>query len=76
MICIASDNLGPVSSLHVPGSYVRAVILASDTPASLTIDGSDVDGLDDADILAPGSIIIAPSKNYIAFEEGVFTEKG
>lgn len=77
MICIASDNLGLRDPLHVnAGSIIRAVILADETPASLTIDGSDVDGLSDDDILAPGSIIISPSKNYIAFEEGVFTEKG
>lgn len=76
MVCIYSEILGNRSPVGSPeGAKVRALILSVDTPASLTIDGSDVDGLSDNDILAAGSIIITPSKNYIAFEDGTFTEK-
>ena len=77
MISISSEILGPRSPLPgVLGSVVRAVILSEDTPSSLSITGADVDGLGDDDVLAAGSVLITPSANYIAFEEGVFTEKG
>jgi hypothetical protein len=54
---------------------VRAVILSDSAPASLSLTGADVDGLNDDVIIAAGSVIITPSSNYIAFEDGVFTEK-
>ena len=54
----------------------RVVLLASDTPSSLSMTGADVPGLNNDDVIAAGSVIIAPSKNYIAFEDGTFTEKG
>lgn len=54
----------------------KAVILADDTPASLEITGADVDGLADDYVFAQGSLLITPSANYIAFADGVFTEKG
>ena len=50
--------------------YVRSVILADDTPASLTIDGSDVEGVNDDSIFAAGSVIIAPAANYVCCEDG------
>lgn len=77
MTCIYSKNLG-LNTPNYPagGSYCRVVIVSDETPASLTIDGSDVDGLSDADVIAVGSVLITPDKNYIAFEDGVFTEKG
>lgn len=53
----------------------RTVIVADETPASLTIDGADVDGLGDTDVIAAGSVLITPDANYIAFEDGAFTEK-
>lgn len=68
------ENLSPVAGPN--GALVRAVILADETPASLTIDGSDVDGLSDDDVLAVGSVLITPTTNYIAFADGVFTVKG
>lgn len=49
--------------------------VSSTTPASLTISGADVDGLPSDYVLAAGSVIVTPEKNYIAFEDGVFTEK-
>lgn len=59
------------------GSKVqRVVLLADDTPSSLEMTGADVPGLNDDDVIAAGSVLIAPSKNYIAFEDGTFTEKG
>lgn len=57
------------------GAKYRCVITAASTPASLTINGSDVDGLQAEDVIAVGSVIITPSANYVAFEDGVFTEK-
>lgn len=54
----------------------KAVILSDGTPASLNITGADVDGLANDYVLAQGSILITPSANYIAFEDGVFAEKG
>lgn len=53
----------------------KAVILSDNTPASLNITGADVDGLASDYVFAQGSILITPSANYIAFEDGVFTEK-
>ena len=53
------------------------VLVVSPTePSSLTITGSDVEGLKDGYVLAAGSVIVTPSKNYIAFADGTFTEKG
>ena len=77
MKCIYSEVLGSEPNPAAPfGLVVRAIILSEDTPASLTIDGSDVDGLGDADIIAAGSVLVTASANYIAFEDGVFTQKG
>ena len=58
------------------GARIRAVLVSDDTPSSLTLTGADVDGMEDNDILALGSVLIMPDANYIAFEDGVFTEKG
>lgn len=54
----------------------RVVLLSSETPASLEITGADVEGLNDDDVIAAGSVLITPGANYIAFEDGVFTQKG
>lgn len=53
----------------------QCVLLSPDTPASLTITGADVEGLNDSDVIAVGSVLITPTANYIAFEDGEFTEK-
>lgn len=50
-------------------------IVSSTEPESLTITGADVDGLPDDCVIASGSVIVTPDTNYIAFEDGVFTEK-
>ena len=53
------------------------VLVVSPTePSSLTITGADVEGLKDDYVLAAGSVIVTPNKNYIAFADGTFTEKG
>jgi len=52
-----------------------AVILSEDTPASLEISGVDVQGLPDDYVLAAGSMLMTPDADYIAFEDGVFTQK-
>ena len=51
-------------------------LLSEDTPESLTINGSDVTGLDDDYVLAAGSVLLTPDTDYIAFDDGVFTAKG
>lgn len=53
----------------------RCVLLASAAPASLDITGADVEGLADDDVIAAGSVLIVPNKNYIAFTDGTFTAK-
>ena len=56
--------------------YVRSIILADDTPASLEITGADVDGVNDDAVFAAGTVIIAPAANYICFDDGeAFAEK-
>lgn len=74
MICIYADILRdnePVDNKL----RVRAVILASTTPASLNISGADVEDLGPEYVIAAGSVLITPGANYIAFADGVFTEK-
>lgn len=76
MKCIYSDLVGLRSPTGSPlGSYVRAVIVSDTEPSSLNLTGADVDGLGDSDVIAAGSVIITPEKNYVAFTDGVFTEK-
>jgi hypothetical protein len=71
MICINSETV-----LNSDGTKAqRALILSDDTPASLSIDGGDVEGMNDGDVIAAGSVLITPDKNYIAFTDGTFTEK-
>ena len=53
----------------------RVVLLSDDTPASLTITGADVPGLNNDDVIATGSVLITPGANYVAFTDGTFTEK-
>ena len=70
MAIIAKETTEFIS--HTKG---RVVLLSSETPASLTIDGSDVDGVPDDYVFAAGSELITPDADYIAFEDGVFTQK-
>ena len=68
MIAMSIEPMAPKKGI--------AVLLADSTPASLTIDGSDVTGVADDFVFAAGSVLVTPSANYIAFADGVFTEKG
>lgn len=52
------------------------ILLSSGTPASLEITGADVDGLPSTYVLATGSLLVTPAANYLAFEDGVFTQLG
>lgn len=77
MKCIYSEVLGSEPNPAAPfGLVVRAIILSEEEPNSLEITGADVDGLGDKDIIAAGSVLVTASANYIAFEDGVFTQKG
>lgn len=53
----------------------RVVLLSGEIPVSLEITGADVEGLNDDDVIAAGSVLITPEANYIAFTDGVFTKK-
>lgn len=58
------------------GAVTKRVVLLSDTaPASTAISGADVEGMNPGDVIAAGSVLITPEANYIAFADGVFTEK-
>lgn len=73
MAIICVDNM---KVLNGDGTEAqRCVLISSDTPASLNITGADVTGLGDSDTIAAGSVLITPDANYIAFEDGTFTEK-
>lgn len=62
--------------LHPEGKDAYIVTLvATSAPASLSVTGADVDGMADDAIVAAGSQLIINNKNYIALEDGVFTEK-
>lgn len=52
----------------------RAVLLSPETPESLTIDGSDVEGVPDDYVFVAGSELLTPTAAYVAFEDGVFTQ--
>lgn len=58
------------------GAKYRATIVHPTTPSSLTLTGEDVDGMEDSDTIAAGSVLITPSANYMAFVDGTFTQKG
>ena len=65
--------------IHVENGGINKgiVLVVSPTePTSANITGADVDGLPDDFVLAAGSVIVTPSANYIAFEDGIFTAKG
>lgn len=57
------------------GDWYLAVIVSEDTPADLNVTGADVEGMNNDDRLAAGSVIITANGNYVAFEDGVFTKK-
>lgn len=68
---ISGENI-----LQPDGSIAkRCVLISGTTPGSLSIDGGDVEGMNDSDVIAAGSVLITPDKNYIAFTDGTFTEK-
>ena len=59
------------------GSEAKRVVLLSDSaPASPAVTGADVEGMSQGDVIAAGSVLITPGANYIAFTDGVFTQKG
>lgn len=66
-----------VDTLGDPTERRYMVTIMSDVePASLSITGADVEGMEDGDIIAVGSQIISPTDNYLAFADGEFKVKG
>lgn len=57
------------------GDWYLALIVSEEAPADLEVTGADVDGMNNDDKLAAGSVIITAGGNYVAFEDGVFTKK-
>lgn len=57
------------------GERWLVVLASNNTPASLVIDGSDIRGMQDNATIAAGSIMLAPGKTYVAYEDGVFQER-
>lgn len=53
----------------------RVILTATEEPTKLDLDGTDVDDIASNVRFAAGSVLIAPSSNYIALEDGVFTLK-
>lgn len=60
---------------YIDEKKVRAIILSDENPASASISGADVENVPNDYEFAFGSVLITPSKKYIAFEDGTFTEK-
>lgn len=57
------------------GDWYLAVIVAEEEPESGEITGKDVEGCNDDDLFAAGSVIITPSSNWVAFTDGKFSAK-
>lgn len=54
----------------------QLTLVSEEEPTSMSITGADVEGMDDADIVAVGSVLMTAASKYIAFEDGVLTQKG
>lgn len=57
---------------------IQCTLLCDETPAEdrLELTGADVEGFNDGDVIAAGSVLITPTNNYIAFADGTFIKKG
>lgn len=72
MTAVATEFTGVMAD----GAHMYICTIVSKTePESLTVTGADVDGLEPGNVIAAGSVLMTPSKTYIAFEDGVFTER-
>lgn len=58
------------------GDRWQVSLVSESVPASLSITGADVDEMDDTAIIAVGSVLVTPDTDFVAFEDGVFTQKG
>ena len=56
------------------GEWWLAVILHTDVLDNFSLTGADVEGMNDDDLIAAGSIICTPTANYIAYEDGIFAQ--
>lgn len=56
-----------------PGDWYMVMIVTENEPSKLEITGSDVEGMNDDDRIAAGSIMISPKKKYAALSDGKFT---
>ena len=56
------------------GEWWLCVILHTDVLTNFQLTGADVEGMEDDDLIAAGSIICTPTANYIAYEDGTFAQ--
>lgn len=56
------------------GEWWLCVILHTDVLDNFQLTGADVEGMNDDDLIAAGSIICTPTANYIAYEDGMFAQ--
>ena len=67
---------GKILNKTEDGDRWQAVLVSDEEPENLELSGVDVEEMNNSDILAVGSVLVTPSKDYIAMEDGVFTQKG
>ena len=56
------------------GEWWLAVIMHDAELDVFQLTGADVEGMNDDDLIAAGSIVCTPTANYISFEDGIFTK--
>lgn len=57
------------------GDWYLAVMTSTEDPSKSNITGADVEGASNDDKFVAGSVIICPSANWVAFEDGEFSAK-
>lgn len=56
--------------------WYKVLLAGDDEIENPVVTGADVDGMNDDDRLAVGSVIISPVGMYVAYEDEVFTLRG
>ena len=58
-----------------PGDWFKALITTEEELEDNYVTGADVDGMNDDDRLAAGSVIMGPGFTYVAYENEVFIQR-
>lgn len=73
---VSAKKAVPVGSgKGTDGDWYLAVMTATEDPASGVITGADVNGAGADDKFVAGSVIITPSGNWVAFDDGDFSAR-